>query len=115
MRPKWCSRIVGSLRTVATGEAPEAIAKVELTILGAADHSPEVASRRADVLAFGGDHRDRGSRLVASHDVASIDPGWSADAELLAKSVRGFDDVSPAGRGCKDVGLQLRRDVENEL
>ena len=78
-------------------EAPEAVAQVELAVLGAADHSPEVASRRADGLAFGGDHRDRGGGLVASHRLAGVDPGRSADAELLAEPVGGLDEVGPAG------------------
>ncbi len=101
----WCSRIVGSLGTLAPGEAPQAVAQVELAVLGAAGHSPEVAARRADGLAFGGDHRDCSGRLVASHGLAGIDPRRSADAELLAESVGGFDEIGPAGRGGKNVKL----------
>ncbi len=66
-------------------------------------------------FAFGGDHRDRGCRLVAPHGLAGVDPGGLADAELLAKSIRGVDNVNPARRDGKDVGLQLGRDIENEL
>src|SRR5512132_4351356 len=100
---------------LAASKAPQAVAQVQLAVLGAADHAPEVASRRAAGLAFGSDHRDRSGRLVASHRLASVDPGRSTDAELLAKPVGGFDDVSPTGRSRKDVGLQLRGDIENEL
>src|SRR5512132_3375220 len=111
----WCSRIVGSLGTLAPGEAPEAVAQVELAVPGAVGHSPEVAARRADGLAFSGDHRDRSSRLVASHRLAGIDPRRSADAELLAEAVGGFDEVGPAGRGGKNVRLQLGGDSEDEF
>ena len=97
-RSERCLRIVGSRCTLAPGEAPEAVAQVQLAVLGAADHSPEGASRRANGLAFGGDHCNRGGRLVASHRLASVDPGRSADAELLTEPVGGFDDISPAGR-----------------
>ena len=46
---------VGLRRTLAAGEAPQAVAQMQLAVLGAADHSPEVAARRADGLAFGSD------------------------------------------------------------
>src|SRR5512132_2413555 len=98
-------RIVGGWRTVAPGEAPKSGAQVQLAVLGAADHSPEIASRRADGLAFGGDYRDRGGGLVASQHLAGVDPGRSTDAELLAQPIGGFDDVCPAGQdrmdGCR--------------
>ena len=64
---------------------------MQLAILGAADHSPEVASRRAYGLAFGSDHGDRGGCLVTFHRLASINPRRSADAELLTEPVGSFD------------------------
>src|SRR5512144_803232 len=88
---------------LAPGEAPEAVCEVELAVAGAAEHPPEAAPRRADAFAFGGDHRDCGSRLVASHGLASIDPGWLANAKLLTNPVGGFDEISPIGRSRKDV------------
>src|SRR5512132_3874137 len=38
----WCSRIVGSVGPFASGEAPEAIAQMQLAVPGAVGHSPEV-------------------------------------------------------------------------
>src|SRR5512147_1571896 len=96
------------------GQSVEAAQQVQLTVLGAADHAPEVASRRTDGLPFGGDHRHRGGRLVAPHGLTGVDPGGSADAELPAKSMGRFDDVRPVGRGRNDVISELWGDVEDE-
>ena len=43
--------------TLEPGEAPEAVAPKQLAVAGATDHAPEVASRRADGLAFDGMNR----------------------------------------------------------
>jgi hypothetical protein len=109
------SCIVGSWGTLAPGEAPQAIAQVQLAVPGAAGHAPEVAARRVDGLAFGSDHCDGRRRLVASHRLAGIDPRRSADAEPLTKTVRSFDNIGPARRNGEDVGLQLGGDAEDEL
>jgi hypothetical protein len=69
---------------------------VQLAVLGAADHSPEVASRRADGLALGGDHCNRGGGLVSSHpgedyrlDTAVIDLHDDREIYLVSSDLRG--------------------------
>jgi hypothetical protein len=84
---------------------------VQLAVLGATDHSPEVAPRRAYGFALGGDHSDCCCCLVASHSLAGVDPGRSADAKLLAEPVGSLDEVGPAGQKRKDIGLQLGETV----
>jgi hypothetical protein len=87
---------------------------VQLALLGTADYSLEVASRRADGLVFDSDHRGRGGGLVASHCLAGVDPGRLAGAKLLTESVGGFDNIGRVRRDCVDVGLQFRGNIEDE-
>src|SRR5512132_1428522 len=88
---------------------------MQLAVLGAAGHSPEVASGRANVLAFSSDQRDGCRRLIASHSLTGIDPGSSADAELLANPVSSFDEIGPARRSGEDIGLHPGGNAEDKL
>ena len=66
------------------------------------------------VLAFGGDDGDGGGRLVAAEGVTGVDPGGTADAELVAEAIGSVDDIGPGGEGGQQLILQWRRDADDE-
>lgn len=108
------SRVFAIALAAAFRQAVQAAQQVQLAIAAASDHPSQVASWRSNGVALGGDHRDRGGRLIAAELLTGFDPGRSTDAELMAEAIGAIDDVCPRWTGAENLLLQRRRDPEDE-